>query len=546
MQLRPEYAAAAAKALRDTRRAMGIASPRAFAQVYLSSHCSKPFARMHDELFQELATLHTRRGSRVAIAAPRGHAKSTIVTLAYVLWALICEKEPMVLVVSETGAQAKRLLDHVKRQLESNALLLQDFPELAKAQRLAPWRQDSILLPNNAILLSYAAHQNLRGVRHGKNRPTLIIADDLEDKFQVASEEQRRKLADWFNSTLIKAGTPETNVVVVGTVFHHDSLLANLLDHGKTPGWKPMRYQAVEHFSTSAELWNQWSALMRSQAGPGVQQGPEAATAFYKAHESAMLEGAVVLWPEHYSYLELMTTRLREGDFAFQAEFQNDPLDPELCIFARANLTYWDDDFPTVEKLLESFSVYNERRGLFYGACDPSLGGNPLKGDFSAIIILFKPFGSETMYVVAADLARRTPDATIERILHYAKMYRFANFGIEGNQFQQLMVDNLRQRARDACVPMPINSIKNRSGKPQRIAALDSEISQGRIVFARQHTELMAQLRAFPLGKHDDGPDALEMAVNTVRNANFTQVGCLFSGEVWYDSRFGGRPPPGF
>lgn len=546
MQLRPEYASVAAAALRQQRRALASDNPKAFAQVYLASMCNKPFSRMHHELFEELATLHARRGSRVAVAAPRGHAKSTIVTLAYVLWALVCNKEPLVLVVSETTDQAKKLLEHVKRQIETNVLLRQDFPELAKADRITPWRQGSILLPNNCTLLSYASHQNLRGVRHGKHRPTLIIADDLEDKLQVASEEQRRKLTDWFNSTLLKAGTPETNVVVVGTVFHHDSLLANLMDPGKSPGWKGMRYQAVEQFSPKTELWERWSAIFRSQFANEPGHGPDAAAAFYREHEAEMLEGTRVLWPEQYSYVELMTTRMREGAFAFQAEFQNEPLDPDLCLFAHANLSYWDDDFPTVEKLLESFSVYNEQRGLFYGACDPSLGGNPLKGDFSAIVILFQPLGSETMYVVAADLARRTPNATIDRIIHYAKMYRFTNFGIEGNQFQEVMVENLRERARAACVPVPITSIKNRSGKQQRIAALESEVSQGRLIFARQHTVFMEQLRSFPLGKHDDGPDALEMAVYTARNANFTQVGCMFSGEVWYDSRFGGRPPPGF
>jgi hypothetical protein len=125
--------------------------------------------------------------------------------------------------------------------------------------------------------MSYAAGQNLRGVRHGKDRPTLIVADDLEDKLQVASEEQRSKLADWFNSTLLKAGTPETNVIVVGTVFHHDSLLSNLLDPAKSPGWKAMRYQAVETFSDRADLWERWGAIMRSQCMHENETGTDAA-----------------------------------------------------------------------------------------------------------------------------------------------------------------------------------------------------------------------------------------------------------------------------
>jgi predicted phage terminase large subunit-like protein len=545
MELRPEYARIAAAELSKARREIGSASPRMFAQVYLAPIFNRPFSRMHTELLDELAVLHTRRGSHVAVAAPRGHAKSTVVTLAYVLWCLVCKKEPFVVVVSGTADQAKKLLEHVKRQIESNPLLREDFPELAAAARIAPWRRDSILLPNNHILVSYAAGQNLRGVRHGKDRPTLIIGDDLEDKLQVVSEEQRIKLADWFNSTLMKAGTPETNVIVVGTVFHHDSLLANLLDPAKSPGWKTMRFRAVESFSGRPDLWERWGAIMRSQAQYESATGAEAAARFLERHASDMLAGTQVLWPDHYSYRELMLTRLREGESTFQAEFQNEPLDPDQCLFSKADIVYWDDTYESPEALLAAMGqTRHERAGCFYGACDPSLGGNPTKGDFSAIVILFKPRRSEVKYVVAADIARRTPDETIERILHYARMYRFSNFGIETNQFQEVMADNLRRRASELGVAMPIHKIKNRSGKQQRIAGLESEVSQGLLVFARRHVALMEQLRSFPLGKHDDGPDALEMAVATSANTNHWQI-ADFDGTVRWDSRYGGPLPYG-
>ena len=159
-------------------------------------------------------------------------------------------------------------------------------------------------------------------------------------------------------------------------------------------------------------------------------------------------------------------------------------------------------------------------------------------------MILFKPFHSDTKYVIAADLARRTPDETIERILELARAYRLNNFGFESNQFQKLMVDNLRRRARELGVAMPVTPIRNRANKQQRIAALEAEISQGRIIFARRHLLLMEQVRSFPMGRHDDGPDALEMAVHTIEHANWWQQGDMFSGEIFYDSRFGGPPPP--
>ncbi len=47
-------------------------------------------------------------------------------------------------------------------------------------------------------------------------------------------------------------------------------------------------------------------------------------------------------------------------------------------------------------------------------------------------------------------------------------------------------------------------------GRPQA-----AQVSPGRIRFSRRHVALLEQLRQFPNAAHDDGPDALEMAVDT-------------------------------
>ena len=60
----------------------------------------------------------------------------------------------------------------------------------------------------------------------------------------------------------------------------------------------------------------------------------------------------MALWPEVYPYQKLMEIRLAEGDTAFSAEYQNDPLDPEQCLFARAKISYWDDHYASTEDRL--------------------------------------------------------------------------------------------------------------------------------------------------------------------------------------------------
>lgn len=157
------------------------------------------------------------------------------------------------------------------------------------------------------------------------------------------------------------------------------------------------------------------------------------------------------------------------------------------------------------------------KSGYVYGACDPSLVGRAGRGDYAAIIILYRDRKTKINYVIAADIVRRTPDEAIAQILHYARLFKFKWFGVESNQFQAVMLDNLKRELKEADLCMPVKEIKSRSNKQARIANLQPEVSQGRIQFSKRHHLLMDQLQQFPLGKHDDGPDALEMAVQMTR-----------------------------
>jgi predicted phage terminase large subunit-like protein len=104
-------------------------------------------------------------------------------------------------------------------------------------------------------------------------------------------------------------------------------------------------------------------------------------------------------------------------------------------------------------------------------------------------------------------------------------MYRFSVFGVEANHFQEMMVNDLRRRAKDADVKLPVKQINNRSNKQSRIANLEPEVTQGRIQFCRRHQLFLDQLRQFPFAAHDDGPDALEMAVEASRQLIIPSVG---------------------
>lgn len=64
---------------------------------------------------------------------------------------------------------------------------------------------------------------------------------------------------------------------------------------------------------------------------------------------------------------------------------------------------------------------------------------------------------------------------------------------------------------------LPVRDIQHTSDKLGRIQSLQPLIRSGMLQFSRRHATLLEQLRLFPKAAHDDGPDALEMAVQVGR-----------------------------
>ncbi len=509
-----------AEALRGPRRALASRSPRAFARAYLPHHFKVRGSPLHEELFSLLGEATRKRGARIAVAAPRGHAKTTVVSLAYVLWSVLFDHEPFVLIVSATRDQAVAMLRTVRDELQANPALREDFPHLGVPKPAStPWRANQITLANGATIRAAGAGQAIRGAKRGANRPTLIVVDDLEDQEHTESAEQRAKLRDWFERTLLKAGEPRTNVVVVGTILHYDALLATLTHPSKTAGrgagWTSRVFKAVDRFSDRTDLWERWESILFGDREHEGEVGGTAAKAFYEDNKREMLAGTSVLWPQRESYYDLMWMRATEGRASFQAEKQNEPLDPDECLFREDRIRFWDDprdpEFEDAEDLVSRLGS----RLRFYGACDPSLGRRGGRGDYTAIVTVAKDTRTDRLYVIGADIARRTPEATVERIVQLAQIYDYSEFAVESNQFQQLLVEQVERRMREVGTYVSIEPVNHVTNKLARIQSLEPWITHGRLRLSRRDGMLLEQLRQFPLGAHDDGPDALEMAVTS-------------------------------
>lgn len=273
-----------------------------FGRYYLPHYftrTSPPFHRRLDALWKrrvmkgmdpvtDAVSMLTAPGKRSAVAAPRGHAKSTVMTLKNVLHAALYGYKQYILLISDTETQAAGFLESIKYELEANPRILRDFGEQVGKKT---WKTSSILLNNGCRIDAVGTGQKLRGRRNYQRRPDLILCDDIENDEGVRTSEQRRKTADWFWKAVCKAGDSYTDLVAIGTILHYDSLLAKLLDN---PGFSSETFRAVLSESPSP-LWEAWRKRFTDLSDPKRE---EHALSFYRAHKREMNAGAKVLWPQ--------------------------------------------------------------------------------------------------------------------------------------------------------------------------------------------------------------------------------------------------------
>lgn len=483
-----------------------------FRQFYFAHYHKKSDAKFHREIAELLSDISQKRGGKVAIAAPRGSAKSTIVSLEYVIYSICYKLESFIVVISSTADQAIGLLADIKKELQENRRLIQDFPGVCEiGAKPAPprWTQREIITRNNIKVLALGTGQQIRGRRNKESRPTLIILDDVETDDPSQNPENYSKLSDWLTKSVFKSGTPETNVVCVGTIHHYNSLLAQFVSERSFPGWHKRVYRSVVSWPARSDLWEQWVNIYNNQHEYKGNTGSEAAKEFYKVNEEAMLSGAEVLWPEHLSYYSLMELREQDGYMSFNSEMQNEPINPRDCIFRMEDVHYWEDNYSSEDELL---AILGSNKQV-YGACDPSLGKQNRRGDYSAIVTAVRDLRSGTLYILDADLERRYPDKTIDDILSYQRRRKYQMFAFEANQFQEFMASELEKRSRQQGCYLSLENIKHTSDKRARIETLQPLIKNGTIQFSKRHHLLLDQMRCFPKGTHDDGLDALEMVV---------------------------------
>lgn len=302
----------------------------------------------------------------------------------------------------------------------------------------------------------------------GRGADLLIIDDPIKNAEEALSETIRNAHWDWWQSTASTRIEPGGCAIVIATRWHPEDLTGRML--------------------LSAEQGDMQVRRLRlpALAEPGDPLGRD--------------EGEA-LWPARWPTAKLLERQRATDAYWWQALYQQSP--------RRDGRTAWPDAY--FEQIWAR--RWPDRFDLAAMALDPSTGRDTKRGDYSAIVFVGLSGGK---LWVRADLDRRPPEASVAAAIEMAGRLSPDGVAVESNQFQSLLGAEFdRQCGSIRVAPLPLYLIPNMVAKEIRIGRIGPHLEQRHIQIRDDPGGrlLVSQLRDWPLAQHDDGPDALEMAL---------------------------------
>lgn len=442
-------------------------SPLHFGLLYLPHHLTATVPAFHKEILEH------RNDERLALAAPRGHAKSTTLNVVLLLYELCYQDFHYAIIVGGTQGQAQSQLASLKDELENNAALKQDFGNL-KPDVEGKWTETAIVTTTGIKVEALGVGSKIRGRKFKQYRPDRLHFDDIEDDENVATLEQRKKLKRWFFSAAIPALDVFTGKArFIGTILHFDSLLADVTNPKNVNNW--------------------WTKLVYQAIWYDAKGEPHA------------------LWPEHADLRKLAQIKEELGPVLFAQEYLNLPLAEDEAIVKREWIKYHQSFTP--EQVVDFDKIIR---------IDPS-GKASEKSDYFAIVVVGKDAENKLYQLDAKRMKLSDPDAQVAEAFGLAEKWSAGKpekvvLHVESNAYQNMLVAAVQRMSQKTGRYWRVEGRPTTTDKTIRLKAQSGLIAGGYVLFdPATASDLVEELVNFGATRYDDLMDAFVGCLEGIR-----------------------------
>ena len=255
-----------------------------FSLFLFPETCTNKIPDFHLELFELLF-----KPSNDAVAAPRGHGKSSATGIIFLIFCIVNKLEKYIVYVSQNHSKTVQFLDPIRNEFKNNPRLKFLYGDLNinTISEEGRDREDCFDI-GGARVEAVSFEKNLRGFKYGNMRPTLIICDDIEEDARTLNPVLRKKDEDKLNKVIIPSLDINGRLKMIGTILHIDSLL----------------YKKIKQYGG-------------------------------KVYRACDVNFDNILWPNRFTEEKLKAIKQSIGSIAFSQEYLNNPVDVENNIIKK-------------------------------------------------------------------------------------------------------------------------------------------------------------------------------------------------------------------
>lgn len=419
-----------------------------------------------EAITHELAQCLKGENPRLLITQPPRSLKSICSSVAFVAWALGHDPKLRFICVSYSQELAGELARQFRLVIDSDwyrAL----FPKMR------------LVKDTGSLCVASAGGSRLAtsigGTITGRGADIIIVDDPLKAE-DAASETTRKRVIDWYSTTLATRLNDKRHgvLVVVMQRLHEEDLAGYLFDQG---GWRHLDLPAIA--TEDQEI----------RTGPGP-------AGLYRRKEGD------VLHPEREPRAALDRIKGELGSLAFSAQYQQRPIPLEGNLVKRGWLKVYDDPpAPTPgSRIIQSWDV---------------AATTTARSDWSVCTtwaVHRKKFYLLDVWRDRIEYPRLKRKVVDLQQTFGARAVLIEKVGLGLNLVQDLMVDS------PAGFPNPIGIVPD-GDKVMRMEAESARVEAGHVVLPRDAPWLdgfLTELLAFPNGRHDDQVDSVSQFLNWI------------------------------
>lgn len=455
---------------------------KALADFYFFAKEVMWFRELYEPLHKPLCDIISNpRIKRKLILLPRGHFKTTLISISFPLWVLLRDRNQRIALCSTSAGKSTENMEEIIARARSDRFTFyfsrllghpDDWPRCSR-DYVRIKRQGSTTGPS---LAAYGVDSSEVGRHFG-----IMLLDDIVDQEKVNTMTSRDNVWSWFGRQL-SVLDPGSQMIVLGTRWHWDDPYSRIQERLEC-----YTDDEKDRIRSGEELPQKWWVEKRK-----------------------VIENGKLIFPTRFSQDELNEIKHIQGDYIFSCFYYNEPTGEGMNPFDIRRFKWIDYCEP--EECDSEFDQLQTPYTHIY--VDPA-ASEGTQACYSALVVADALY-TRQIVIKEVFLEKLAPDSLINRLFELVQIYNPVRVVIEEEIFQKSLIYWMRREQHDRNMHFRTVGVKipRNVQKYARLDALQPFVHGGDIIFkadmrGRRHIE--DEFETYPKGPHDDIIAAMAM-----------------------------------